>query len=177
MLPRSSRERIPRESGGKIGGRTHEIQRLIGRSLRAAVDLKKMGERTIWIDCDVLQADGGTRTAAVSGAFVALVDAIGLLHRTRALGSWPVRGFVAATSVGIVGGTPMLDLAYDEDAKAEVDMNLVMTERGEFVEIQGTGETRAFTREELQALIALGESGIRHLIEIQKASLQEDPVP
>ncbi|MDR5683776.1 MAG: ribonuclease PH [Armatimonadota bacterium] len=173
MLPRSSRERIPREAGGKIGGRTHEIQRLIGRSLRAAVDLKNLGERTIWIDCDVLQADGGTRTAAVTGAFVALVDAIGLLHRTQALSSWPVRSFVAATSVGIVGGMPMLDLAYDEDSKAEVDMNLVMTDRGEFVEIQGTGEGRAFAREELLALMHLGESGIRRLIEIQKESLRD----
>jgi ribonuclease PH len=171
MLPRSSRERTPREAGGKIGGRTHEIQRLIGRSLRAAVDPKKLGERTIWVDCDVLQADGGTRTAAVTGSFVALVDAIGLLHRTRSLGSWPVRGFVAATSVGIVGGTPMLDLAYDEDSKAEVDMNLVMTDRGEFVEIQGTGESRPFGRDELQALMNLGEAGVRRLIEIQKESV------
>jgi ribonuclease PH len=172
MLPRSSRERIPRDPTGKPGGRAAEIQRLIGRSLRAAVDLKKLGERTVWLDCDVLQADGGTRTAAVTGAFVALVDALSLLHRTQAISSWPVRSFVAATSVGIVGGVPMLDLAYEEDARAEVDMNLVMTDAGELVEVQGTAEGRPFTRDELHQLLALGEAGIRRLIELQKQTLR-----
>jgi len=172
MLPRSSRERIPRDALGKPGGRAAEIQRLIGRSLRAAVDLKKLGERTIWLDCDVLQADGGTRTAAVTGAFVAMVDALSLLHRTQAISSWPVRAFVAATSVGIVGGVPVLDLAYEEDARADVDMNLVMTDAGELVEIQGTAEGRAFTREELDQLLRLGEAGIRQLIALQKQTLQ-----
>lgn len=172
MLPRSSRERIPRDPAGKPGGRAAEIQRLIGRSLRAVVDLKKLGERTIWVDCDVLQADGGTRTAAVTGAFVALVDALGLLHRTQAISSWPVRSFVAATSVGIVGGVPMLDLAYEEDSRAEVDMNVVMTESGELVEIQGTGEGRPFSRQELAELLALGQMGVRRLVELQKLALQ-----
>jgi ribonuclease PH len=172
MLPRSSRERIPRDPGGKPGGRAAEIQRLIGRSLRAVVDLKKLGERTIWVDCDVLQADGGTRTAAVTGAFVALVDALGLLHRTQAISSWPVRSFVAATSVGVVGGVPMLDLAYEEDSRAEVDMNVVMTESGELVEVQGTGEGRPFSRQELTELLALGEAGVRRLVALQKQALQ-----
>jgi ribonuclease PH len=172
MLPRATRERTPRELG-RPSGRSAEIQRMVGRSLRAAVDLRKLGERTIWIDCDVIQADGGTRTAAVTGAFVALVDALSLLHRTQAIDAWPVRSFVAATSVGIVGGVPMLDLNYEEDARADVDMNLVMTEEGELVEIQGTAEGRPFRRDELEQLLALGEGGIRRLIEVQKAVLRE----
>ncbi len=172
MLPRSTRERTPRE-GGRGSGRAAEIQRMIGRSLRAAVDLRKLGERTIYIDCDVLQADGGTRTAAVTGGFVALVDAISLLYRTQAIDAWPVRAFVAATSVGVVGGIPMLDLSYEEDVRAEVDLNLVMTESGEFVEIQGTGEGRPFSRDELDHLLRLGEAGIRRIIEVQRAVLQE----
>ncbi len=172
MLPRATRERTPRE-GGKPGGRAAEIQRMIGRSLRAAVDLRKLGERTIWMDCDVLQADGGTRTAAVTGGFVALVDALSLLYRTQALDAWPVRAFVAATSVGIVDGVPLLDLTYEEDARAEVDMNLVMTETAELVEIQGTAEGRPFRRDELEHLLSLGEAGIRRLVEVQKAVLQE----
>jgi ribonuclease PH len=172
MLPRSTRERTPRE-GGKPGGRAAEIQRMIGRSLRAAVDLKRLGERTIWLDCDVIQADGGTRTAAVTGGFVALVDALSLLYRTQALDVWPVRAFVAATSVGIVDGVPMLDLNYEEDARAQVDMNLVMTDTGELVEIQGTAEGRPFRREELDLLLTLAEAGIRRLVEVQKAVLQE----
>jgi ribonuclease PH len=171
MLPRATKDRTGREATAK-SGRTAEIQRLVGRSLRAAVDLKAIGERTIWVDCDVLQADGGTRTAAITGGFVALVDALGLLKRTDAIRTWPVRTFVAATSVGLVGGTPMLDLAYVEDVKAEVDMNLVMTEPGEFIEIQGTGESRSFTRDELDQLMALGTAGIRRLIEIQKEALR-----
>jgi len=171
MLPRATKDRTGREATAK-SGRTAEIQRLVGRSLRAAVDLKMMGERTIWIDCDVLQADGGTRTAAITGGFVALVDALGLLRRTDAIRAWPVRTFVAATSVGIVGGVPMLDLAYTEDVKADVDMNLVMTEQGEFIEVQGTGESRPYTRDELDQMMTLGGAGIRRLIEIQKEALR-----
>src|SRR5438105_3181788 len=146
MLPRSTKERSPRESAtGKTGGRVHEIQRLIGRSLRAVVDMERLGERTIWIDCDVLQADGGTRTASITGAFVALMDAVMLLRRTGAVSKLPIREFLAATSAGIVDGVPTLDLTFAEDSRARVDMNIVMTESGKFVEIQGTGEGAAAT--------------------------------
>jgi ribonuclease PH len=170
MLPRATQERTPRE-GGRPSGRTMEIQRLIGRSLRAAVDLQKLGERTIWIDCDVIQADGGTRTAAITGAFVALVEALHLLRRSQTLAWWPLREFLAATSVGIVEDQMVLDLDFYEDSRARVDMNLVMTESGRLVEIQGTAEGLPFTRQELLTLLALGEQGIKTLIAHQKAVL------
>lgn len=174
MLPRATQERSPREAAsGRVGGRSQEIQRLIGRSLRAAVELERLGERTIWIDCDVLQADGGTRTAAITGAFVALVDALTLLRRTGAIPKLPVREFVAATSVGIVDGVPMLDLTYEEDARARVDMNIVMTESGKFVEVQGTGEGGPFTKQEASQLLALAERGIVTLIARQREALAE----
>lgn len=172
MLPRATTERTPRD-GGRPGGRTQEIQRLIGRSLRAAVDLQKLGDRTIWIDCDVLQADGGTRTAAITGAFVALVEALHLLRRTGALGWWPLREFLAATSVGIVDDQLVLDLDFKEDSGARVDMNLVMTESGRLVEIQGTAEGLPFTRQEMLTLLALAEKGIKALIGQQKAALAD----
>ncbi len=159
MLPRATHERSPRDAAvGRVGGRTQEIQRLIGRSLRAAVDLARLGERTIQIDCDVLQADGGTRTAAITGAFVALVDALSLLRRTGALSKLPVGEFIAATSVGIVDNVPVLDLTYEEDSRARVDMNVVMTESGKFVELQGTGEGGPFSKQEAAALMALADS-------------------
>jgi ribonuclease PH len=172
MLPRATPERTPRETG-RPAGRTQEIQRLIGRSLRAAVDLQKLGERSILIDCDVLQADGGTRTAAITGAFVALTEALHLLRRTGALNWWPLREFIAATSVGIVADELVLDLDYREDSQARVDMNLVMTESGRLVEIQGTAEGLPFTRQEMLTLLALAEKGIRTLIDQQKAALAD----
>ncbi len=173
MLPRATHTRTSRESSrGRIGGRTHEIQRLIGRSLRSVVDFAALGERTIWIDCDVLQADGGTRTASVTGALVALHDALSSAPpRGPAFPHHPIREFVAATSVGIVGNFPVLDLAYEEDAAAEVDMNLVMTESGRFVEVQGTAEGEPFDRGALDTLLDLGTHGIGELIGLQKASL------
>ncbi len=172
MLPRSSKERIQRESvKGRISGRTHEIQRLIGRSLRAVFDLEKLGERTVIIDCDVIQADGGTRTAAVTGAFVALVDTLSLLRDEGAIESIPLLDSVAAVSVGIVDGLPVLDLTYEEDSAAEVDMNVVMTGSGRFVEIQGTAETTPFTRDELNSLLDLASKGIQKLIEVQQKTL------
>jgi ribonuclease PH len=172
MLPRATQERTQRESAkGRIGGRTHEIQRIIGRALRAVTDTVKLGERTIWIDCDVLQADGGTRTAAVTGAYVALALALRThfdqADRTR----WPLTAKVAATSVGIVAGRPMLDLAYDEDSQALVDMNVFMTDAGRFVELQGTAEAAPFDRRDLDTLLALAENGIRSLFAQQSASL------
>ncbi len=172
MLPRATPERTPRETG-RPAGRTQEIQRLIGRSLRAAVDLQKLGERSILVDCDVIQADGGTRTAAITGAFVALVDALHLLRRTGALGWWPLREFIAATSVGIVDNELLLDLDYQEDVRARVDMNLVMTESGRLVEIQGTAEGLPFSRQELLTLLALAETGIKTLIAEQRRALAD----
>jgi ribonuclease PH len=172
LLPRATQERNIREAAKrKLSGRTQEIQRLIGRSLRAVVDLDKMGERTIWVDCDVLQADGGTRTAAITGAYVALVDAINYLISENKLEESPLNGFMAATSVGIVDGEAMLDLCYEEDFKAQVDMNIAMTEKGKIIEIQGTAEEKPFSRDELDALYDLAEKGIRELIEEQKLSL------
>jgi ribonuclease PH len=172
LLPRATQERNIREAAKrKLSGRTQEIQRLIGRSLRAVVDLDKMGERTIWVDCDVLQADGGTRTAAITGAYVALVDAVNYLISENKLEESPLNGFMAATSVGIVDGEPMLDLCYEEDFKAQVDMNIAMTEKGKIIEIQGTAEEKPFSRDELDALYDLAEKGIRELIEEQKLSL------
>lgn len=170
MLPRSTHERTPRDPG-RQGGRTQEIQRLIGRSLRSAVDLQKLGDRTITVDCDVIQADGGTRTAAITGAMVALVDALAVLRRSGALGWWPMRELVAATSVGIVENEVRLDLAYAEDSRARVDLNLVMTDSGNMVEVQGTAEGLPYSQQELLAMLALGERGIRTLIAAQKAAL------
>jgi ribonuclease PH len=172
MLPRATSERMEREaSRGKQGGRTMEIQRLIGRSLRAAVNTELLGERTIWIDCDVLQADGGTRTAAITGSFVALALAVGRLYVDGKMNSWPISAFVAAVSVGIIGGVPSLDLNYEEDSKAGVDMNVVATDKGRFVELQGTGESATFSEEEMNALMALAKNGIAALIEKQREIL------
>ncbi len=172
LLPRATQDRNIREAAKrKLSGRTQEIQRLIGRSLRAIIDLDKMGEKTIWVDCDVLQADGGTRTASITGAYVALVDAINFMMDEGKLEENPLNGYMAATSVGIVDGTPMLDLCYEEDYKAQVDMNIAMTEDGEIIEIQGTAEEHPFTRDELDDLYDLAEKGILELIEEQKLAL------
>lgn len=172
MLPRATAERTQREvARGKVTGRTSEIQRLIGRALRSVVDLKGLGERTLLFDCDVIQADGGTRTASITGAFIAMVDALGRLRQNKVLEFIPVTDYLAAASVGVVDGVPMLDLAYSEDSRAQVDLNLVMTGRGGVVEIQGTGEAGPFSREQLASLIQLGESGVQRLIEAQRASL------
>ncbi|MGA8109663.1 MAG: ribonuclease PH [Acidobacteriaceae bacterium] len=172
MLPRATLTRSPRESErGKVGGRTHEIQRLIGRSLRAAVDLKALGERTVILDCDVLQADGGTRTAAITGAAVALAIALDRLVAAKVLAASPIRFRIAATSVGIVEGTPLLDLAYEEDARADVDMNVVMTGSGDFVEVQATAEHHPFSREQHQSLLDLAARGIQQLIAAQEEAL------
>jgi ribonuclease PH len=175
MLPRSTHTRSDRESvKGRIGGRTHEISRLIGRSLRAAVDMKALGENTVVLDCDVLQADGGTRTAAITGAYVALADALawGKERKFIAQRATPLLDSVAAVSVGIIDGNPMLDLAYVEDVRAETDMNVVLTGRGSFVEVQGTAEGAPFDRQELGALLDLAESGCRELASLQAAALQ-----
>jgi ribonuclease PH len=172
MLPYSTLQRKPRDiSKGKIDGRSQEIQRLIGRAMRAAVDLKKLGPRTVWVDCDVLQADGGTRTAAITGACVALALATKQLVATGKLAASPLADPVAAVSVGIVGGRALLDLCYTEDVAAEVDMNLVMTGRGEFIELQGTGEKANFDDAKLQAMIAVGRAGIAKLLAAQHAAL------
>jgi ribonuclease PH len=172
MLPRSTLTRSAREaSRGRVGGRTHEIQRLIGRSLRAVVDLTRLGERTIWIDCDVIQADGGTRTASVTGAFVALGLALGKLVEAGTLTSAPIRDFVAATSVGIVDGEIMLDLSYEEDSRAEVDMNFVMTGAKKMVEVQATAEQRAFDDTQLKRMIEMARKGVESLIAKQQAVL------
>ncbi|MFN2287312.1 MAG: ribonuclease PH [Chromatocurvus sp.] len=172
MLPRSTGSRMAREaSRGRQGGRTLEIQRLIGRSLRAALDMKKLGENTITIDCDVIQADGGTRTASITGACVALVDALNGLQRSKALLADPLQNMVAAVSVGIYQGTPVLDLDYAEDSRAETDMNVVMSEAGGFIEVQGTAEGALFGREELNGMLDLAEGGIRELFAVQKAAL------
>ena len=173
MLPRSTGERMGREAAkGKQSGRTQEIQRLIGRSLRAVVDLAKLGERTIHLDCDVIQADGGTRTASITGAFVALHDAVSRLIERGLLKESPLRDFVAAVSVGIYQGVPVLDLDYPEDSACDTDMNVVMLGNGGFVEIQGTAEGHAFSREEMDALMNLAVSGIARLVEAQRAALQ-----
>jgi len=174
MLPRSTGVRTPRESArGRIGGRTHEIQRLIGRSLRAVTDLKALGERTVILDCDVIQADGGTRTASITGAFVALADALGAMVQKGELAQMPLRDFVAAISVGIVDGETMLDLCYEEDSMAEVDMNIVMTGAGKFVEIQGTGEEASFCRDEVNRMLDLAAGGIKQLVSYQREVLGE----
>src|SRR5438270_3302080 len=172
MLPRATTDRTEREAAkGKQGGRTMEIQRLIGRSLRAAVNAELLGERTIWIDCDVIQADGGTRTASITGAFVALVTALGRMYVDGNLSSWPINDFVAAVSVGVVGGQPALDLNYEEDSKAAVDMSIVATEKGRFVEIQGTGEGTTSSDEERQSMMALAQGGSAQLVPKQREVL------
>jgi ribonuclease PH len=169
MLPRATSKRTPREvSKGRASGRTHEIQRLIGRALRSVVDMQALGERTVVLDCDVLQADGGTRTASITGAFVALSLALKQFVKYGALKKLPLRDYVAATSVGLVKGVPMLDLCYEEDSAADVDMNVVMTGRGAFVEVQATAEHTPFDDEQLQSLVALARDGVSRLIEIQK---------
>jgi ribonuclease PH len=174
MLPRATTTRVQRETGrGGPSGRTHEIQRLIGRSLRAVVDMKALGERTLWVDCDVIQADGGTRTASITGAFVALVDALRHMRSQGQLTELPVLDFVAATSVGKVDGRILLDLDYDEDSRAEVDMNIVKTGAGRFIEIQGTAEHAPFTDEELTGLMGAAHAGVQELIAVQKATLGE----
>ena len=175
MLPRSTGTRKVRDIARlKLDGRTMEIQRLIGRALRSVVDLKALGERTLWIDCDVIQADGGTRTTSISGAFIAMVDAINKIHKTKPFKIYPIRNFVAATSVGILNGEKILDLCYEEDSKAMVDMNVVITDEGEFVEVQGTGEEKPFSRGELNELLDLGEKGIKQMIQVQKDALKMD---
>ena len=172
MLPRATHTRSDREAArGKQSGRTHEIQRLIGRSMRTVFDLKKLGERTIYLDCDVIQADGGTRTAAITGAFVAAQDAVSKLMADGKLKETPILDHVAAISVGIVQGTALLDLEYIEDSACDTDMNVVMTGAGHFVEVQGTAEGAAFTRTEMDALLALAEKGIRELVGMQRQSL------
>lgn len=174
MLPRATQERNQRESAkGKVTGRTMEIQRLIGRSLRACIDLEKLGERTITIDCDVIQADGGTRTASITGGYIALEIAIRRLMKKGVLTNNPLISNVAAISVGIVNGKEMLDLAYSEDSEAEVDMNVIMNDKGEFIEVQGTGEEATYTRVQLNRLLDLAEKGIMELIELQKKEIKE----
>ena len=170
MLPRATTTRTTREaSAGKVGGRTQEIQRLIGRSLRSVTRLTEVGERTIWVDCDVIQADGGTRTAAITGGFVALALALQKLREQGLIGAVPLNDYVAATSVGRVDGEPLLDLAYDEDSRAEVDMNVIKTGAGRFIEVQGTAEGPPFERSTLDALLAFADTGISKLVEIQRS--------
>ena len=176
MLPRATTIRTRRDSAARVSGRSREIQRLIGRSLRAATDLSKLGERTLIVDCDVLQADGGTRTAAITGAYVALYQAMQTLSDMGIIPSIPLKSALAATSVGVSHGYRLLDLCYDEDCSAEVDFNVVMTDEGKFVEIQGTAEAKPFTKETVDFLLQLAEKGIRELFEIQKKALKAGPV-
>ena len=172
MLPRSAQQRIERESiRGRVGGRTQEIQRLIGRSLRTVTDLARLGERTVIVDCDVMQADGGTRCASITGGFVALVEALRHLRQKGALTALPIKDFVAAASVGMVGGKPALDLSYAEDSSADVDMNVVMTGRGGFVEVQGTAERAPFRPADLNRMLGLAGQGIRQLLALQRKAL------
>jgi ribonuclease PH len=178
MLPRSTADRTPRESAqGRIGGRTHEIQRLIGRSLRSVVDTRALGERTVTIDCDVIQADGGTRTTAITGAFIALCLALARLREEGRLRGWPVIDWLAAVSVGFVDGRALLDLCYAEDTKAQVDMNVAMTGEGKYVEVQGTAEGLPFSRQELDRLLTLAARGIDTLIDRQRETLSAFKVP
>ena len=175
MLQRATDNRKNRDiSRLKMDGRSMEIQRLIGRALRSVVDLKALGERTLWVDCDVIQADGGTRTTSITGAFIALVDAVNKIHKAKPFKVYPIRSFVAATSVGIVAEEKLLDLCYQEDSKAKVDMNIVMTDDYNIVEVQGTGEESPFSRSELSELLDLGEKGIKNMIQIQKDALKMD---
>lgn len=169
MLPRSCKTRIQRN---KDSGRTYEIQRLVGRSLRAVTDMKRMGERTVWLDCDVIQGDGGTRTAAITGSFIALMDAFNKLKNDGVISDIPVKEFVAATSVGILNGELLLDLCYEEDSRADVDMNVVMTSRGEFIEVQGTAERQTYNKAQMNQLIDLAAKGIEELIGIQRNLLK-----
>jgi len=172
MLPGSSQVRIGREaSRGKVGGRTHEIQRLVGRSLRAIADLKRLGEKTIWVDCDVIQADGGTRTASITGAYVALREAVAAWLTKGILSEDPIKDSVAAVSVGIIDGKVLLDLSYEEDSRADVDMNFVMTGSGKFVEVQGTAESVPFTTKQMQRMTEIAQEGIRELLKAQKKVL------
>lgn len=174
MLPRSTQQRKIRDSSkGKIDGRSQEIQRLIGRAIRSVVDLNKLGERTIWVDCDVIQADGGTRTASITGAFVAVAEAIYKLYSDGLIKKMPIQNFVSAISVGIVNDECLLDICYEEDSNAQVDMNIIMTDRCEFVEVQGTGEERPFSRKDLNKLLELGEKGNKELIRMQRSALGE----
>ena len=169
MLPGSSQQRIGRESSrGKVGGRTHEIQRLIGRSLRSVADLKSLGERSVWIDCDVIQADGGTRTASITGAYIALMEAVRVWRERGILSVDPVRDAVAAVSIGIVDGKILLDLCYEEDSKADVDMNFVMTGSGKFIEVQGTAESAPFTKKQMERMAEIAHQGIKELLQAQK---------
>jgi ribonuclease PH len=169
MLPRATSTRTQREAtAGKVGGRTQEIQRLIGRSLRSVTKLTEIGERTVWVDCDVIQADGGTRTASITGGFVALVLALQKLRDAGQIKTMPILDYVAATSVGVVGGLPLLDLAYEEDSRADVDMNIIKTGDGRFIEVQGTAEGPPFERQALDDLMALGDKGIRELVALQR---------
>ena len=172
MLPSSTNTRKQRDRAGRIDGRSVEIQRLIGRSLRAVMDFTQMSERTIWLDCDVIQADGGTRTTAISGAWVALHDLLSAMDRKRILRGWPLVGQVGAVSVGRVDGEVLCDLCYTEDSRAEVDFNLVMTGEGEFIEVQGSAEGAPFSRESLEAMLELGEAAIRRIFEAQKSALE-----
>lgn len=173
MLPRSTPTRSPREStSGRVGGRTHEIQRLIGRAMRSVVELEALGKRTIWLDCDVIQADGGTRTASITGAFVALCDTVRYMMENKMIERYPIKDYVAAVSVGIVGREPMLDLTYAEDSTADVDMNIVMTGSGKFIEIQGTAETSPFDKERLEKLLELAQEGIKKIISVQRSVLE-----
>lgn len=171
MLPKSTKQRISREK--QKSGRSQEIQRLIGRSLRCVMDMNKLGERTIYLDCDVIQADGGTRTAAITGAAVAMTDALRFLQKHNLIQAWPMRELVTAVSIGIVDGVPYLDLDYSEDSVADVDFNVVKTEAGKYVEIQGTAEHRAFDRGQLDQLLALADEGIERLLKIQKSALHD----
>ncbi len=175
MLPKSSQSRIQRESSmGRIGGRTHEIQRLIGRALRSVVNLSMIGERTIWIDCDVIQADGSTRTVSITGAFICLADALKYALRNGLIEKMPLKDYIAAVSVGVVNGEPVLDLSYAEDSAAEVDMNVVMTGSGKFVEVQGTAEGEPFSKDTLDRLMELATNGIKKLVDIQKTFIKID---
>lgn len=171
MLPRSCNQRVPREKASK-SGRTFEIQRLVGRSLRSVVDMRQLGERTIYLDCDVVQADGGTRTTSITGSFIALADCLQTLKKKSLIYKLPITDFVAATSVGIVGGKMLLDLTYEEDSKAEVDMNVVMVAGGKFVEVQGTAEREPFSQDQMDKLLTLAKKGIGELFDIQKSVLK-----
>ncbi len=172
MLPSSTEGRKTRDRAGKVDGRSVEIQRLIGRSLRAVIDLKRMPEKTIWVDCDVLQADGGTRTTAISGAWIALHDAFSWMKDKRQLGDWPLMDQLGAVSVGVVAGEPVCDLDYVEDSQADTDMNLVMTGNGAYIEVQGSAEGAPFNRSQLDDMLSMGEEGIRQIFEAQKAALE-----
>jgi ribonuclease PH len=178
MLPASSETRIGRESSrGRVGGRTHEIQRLIGRSLRTIADLRSLGEKTIWVDCDVIQADGGTRTLSITGAYVALAEATRKWRQRGIFATDPIKDSVAAVSIGMVDGKILLDLSYEEDSKADVDMNFVMTGSGKFIEVQGTAETRPFTRKQMERMAEMAQSGIKELLREQKKVIASLPPP